>query len=615
MTASGEPLAGAYVLIAEGSVAQQGVRADDQGVFRLPEPGALDLNVHAVWQEHLPDEPEDDFGFHDDQLAWRGFARLAADGGDLEVVLRPCGGVTGRVVNDLGAEQPGAWLVVAPHAPVAKLGRMNLSLHAGSMERKLDAASFDYRGLRAGSWAVWAEEGARSSDPVVVTVVEGEVQDVVLVLARAGMVRGRVIDHVGDAVPNGTVHFMYPRDEHSSATIFRGGDTVREGAVLGTTDADGRFEAKVPSGGRVLLACNGARSWVSPAAGEVIEGVVLRLEDPSTAELVVRISAPPGVEVDPRELGLPAPKKVWGPHHFEYELSAGAHWIHAEEFPLGQYVVLAPGDRREIDLKIDTSEMVHVLGRATTNGHAYTNDLTFIDRSGASRGVEPDKHGGFRVFLQAGPYRVGRRNEVGVGLVVPDVAEHRVLLELPVPDHEIPRPVPGSWGQMKVEVVGPSRVAARFPQARIFHQSGWELSWSAEVSRAGGVILQDRLPVGRWSVEVTEADLAGQVYIDVQAGRTATGTVQLASAGSLRVNVLDEDGASVSCGLSILGPGGRDIVESDGIDLPASLGHRFSDLPPGSYRILAEHPTLGRTSRQLTLEPGADELVILRLAN
>ena len=137
------------------------------------------------------------------------------------------------------------------------------------------------------------------------------------------------------------------------------------------------------------------------------------------------------------------------------------------------------------------------------------------------------------------------------------------------------------------------------------HENGWCYWRGLDVCRAGGVVSIGGVPEGKWSIEVSDGGFVGAIELVVVAGSTTRGRVRLEPEAALRVVVVDRVGKPIVCGLSVRGPGKRNLAISEFRE-PYSLGSPLRGLAPGRHVIEAEHPVLGRVTRVIDLRPGEE---------
>ncbi len=591
-----------------------------------------------------------------------------AGGGDLEV--------RGRIVDDTGAPRPGCCILCAPHQSEF-IGWPQADYSMGVRDGEVEGAAFRVEALDAGSWAVWAEDGARRSDPVVFEL-PGEVEELTLVLPRDTTVRGRVLSTDGRPLAGRRVRRVESKDRvHRYDYDYRWSETTDEG----------RFELQVPSTETALLECGRASVRVEPVPGGVIEGVELRLEDPSPrAVLEVRVKAPPFVWLEGHRLGLGRPAKTLEEHHFEYHLPAGLHRLksmhpdHEQELA----VVLEAGEHREVLFDLVTQPPTEVHGRITGGtlpvfGHPRSPFV--LDEYGVRTRVEIEGEDRYRVRLGPGTYTfLGTM----LGFAVPEgVEEIEFDADLSWPRFEVVMNVVGAHGDepihagpidtegllesratrfvlpgrfpgrqtlmafqegrigcalvdvdgpdceveitlgepasLWVEVSRPDGRRARFPRASFFAASGRQVyphEW--DICRAGGRILEPWFWPGRFTVEVFDGAFAGSVEVDLLPGRETLAQVQLEPAARLYVVVLGPDGVPLACNLRIIAPsGGRlhvPLLERMR-GPPSSMGRTWWPLVPGEYRIRAFHPLHGEVERTIHLAPGDDRSLTLPITD
>jgi len=194
----------------------------------------------------------------------------------------------GRVVDDQGQPVTSFLVVASP------LGDEDERGFPVSDSNSSPDGSFRMHGLQPGPWELTAENrGDRRSAPIVVTVPD-ERANLVLVLPRAAIVAGVVVDGLGRLLAKAQVHVGYAGDGH---------ELERSHRTRATTDASGRFRIEDLMPGKVFLMATNSEvvesEWIEVAVGpgETRDDVRLELGsggriegsiDPSLGELAHR---------------------------------------------------------------------------------------------------------------------------------------------------------------------------------------------------------------------------------------------------------------------------------------------------------------------------------------
>lgn len=205
--------------------------------------------------------------------------KVAAGTSDVNLVLRPPPGLSGRVVDASGSPLRTFTVDVTPDW---QSRRRSVDRSAYSKTFQSEDGSFLYAEISDGDWkvAVKATGFAQAGELPTVGVPQTG-QPLVIVLARAASIAGVVQDPTGAPIAGAEVR----RSQQGAASPFSRGGFDNASA---TSDEQGAFAMPtVPAGAWELTA--GAQGWarsdalpVQVVAGEKLEGLVVRLRNGGT---------------------------------------------------------------------------------------------------------------------------------------------------------------------------------------------------------------------------------------------------------------------------------------------------------------------------------------------
>jgi hypothetical protein len=271
--------------------------------------------------------------------------------------------LTGSVVDAEGTPVP--WFTVRWHGA---------GIRSGGRQEPIKRGTFVLKALPAGELTIVVEADDYVSSEQRVVVGPGRSDALRFVLARAGTVRGTVVDARGDPVRGANV-----------STEGRGPET--------TTDEQGRFELR-PAATRTCLRATksghaaSASVEIDVASDSLLDGVVLRLGEPG--RIVGRVFDPDGrglprVRVtafrdveSPTSRGLELPSFVTSDAEgrFTFEaLSSGPVWLSAESSDDDPAYAQAEahvtsGRTVEVELRFQQLTSVRIRGRVRRSGQS-----------------------------------------------------------------------------------------------------------------------------------------------------------------------------------------------------------------------------------------------------
>lgn len=438
--ADGTPVAGARITASperptwpprDGDLA---VVARDDGSFRIAglEPGGVRLSATLA----VPEEPEGPEGPEEPEQERRGRRPLAAElrdvppgSADLVLVLRPGARLAGRVVDEQGLPVTSFSVTAFRDSDTRGLGRV-------SGQFADPGGAFALEDVAPGAWRLEARaDGHAVALPPLVTA---PAEDVVLVLPRAAVVRGVVLDAQGRAQEG--AHVV------AELRSYR--------PVTAETDARGAFALERLPAGEV-------RVWASapPAAptrevallldpGEVVEDLELRLSAGGSVEgVVLRADGSPvagvGVMGAYRNRGdLRAVTDASGAFALS-GVPAGAVRIVAsvDGLPLSEEVAVVDGAVVRVRLVVPDVQLVRVHGRVRVAGEPVSSGTLWVRSLGPGPGLTGggplDPGGGYEARVPPGEVDLSARVEPQgfhwrTTAAVPAALEHRLDLDIPV---------------------------------------------------------------------------------------------------------------------------------------------------------------------------------------
>ena len=394
-------------------------------------------------------------------------------GDDLELILSPPIGVTGRVVDDLGDPAVAFKVLAREKGGQGLMAGLGAETHSDDFEN--EAGEFFLDGLSAGAWELFAYgEGYGRPEALDVTLPLADGEVVELVVERAAVVVGRVVDPFGAGVSGATVGLKQTladigrltMDEQPApeATCDESGAFVLEGLATGNLQLVARAEGFASS----------EPVSVELAPAETVEEVLIELRVGGRLTGVVYDSAgkPDAGQSVLAQIPTDPLSQSWantdGQGRFEIENMNPGTW-QVMTFPSGSQdaqtgddvdmndfgalfadmkftmAEIRDGEETHVELGAPPKDPVDVHGRIVADGAPVDGALiTFFADGGEGISMKfttSNTKGEFEMQL-AGPGRytvsvqkmlgTGQQQSIEYSRDIPEGPEHDLVLDLPV---------------------------------------------------------------------------------------------------------------------------------------------------------------------------------------
>lgn len=545
--------------------------------------------------------------------------------GPIALALERRAVVAGRVLDPFGVGVAGAEVVERRHGGAGSLR----TDEAGAFELEVDPGAFEL----VAKGAVLAP-----SEPVTGAVEVGQrLEGVMLVLRQGGRLTGEVLDEAGGAragwwvqVTTTDWRLSGPRVQADQAGRFvvehLSPGTYMVNAVEGEDERPGttplRTVVTIEAEETVHVVLGGVdedairiRGVVTLQGEPVAETMVWSLNEGSESYASGQVQH---TDAEGRfEMTLPEP----GPAMLltQVPLDGGS-----SKGTLTYHFDFGPEREHEVELRVPLGRIAgSVLGpdgrpterRKVVQLQPESEDP--ITTQFKSRTTRTDDQGRFAFeYLEAGSYRVSMMTVVGPDSTSadirlgPDGARDDVLLRAT------------ETGSVEVAVVDGAGDPVRGAAVYAHDVNGAAHGVPNSSTSEAGTLKFRNLAPGRYRFFARKEGLAstpGEVVV-VRADETAETSLQLVPAALMRVVVEDEGGHELRAHLRVLDETGRDFATLvDSIDFKryvtegySSTTRRVGPLVPGTYRILARLDDGQSMEHEVTLAPGAEELVRIR---
>ncbi len=665
----GSPVVGANVVIEQDKetrtlgmmmAAGDTERTDEEGAFRI---AGLEDSVCVVKASARSMRPQDK------ERAQETGKRIRARGATyrikvsdvqpgttgLVLVLEPGDRIKGRAVDDQG--QPISRLLVSAEPATGAGSDLDDDDAFNRLVVTLDG-EFVLEGLRDGDWTLTARADDHAASEQI-KITSPEATEVEFVLPRQGRIEGLVRAPSGEPLSGASV-FLEDAPEGADHEV-----SIRQGAwgVAATTDEEGRFVAKdVDPGPKAVFAtmdgyAQGEPAFVTLAAGDVLEGVSIRVRSGAVIEGLVHAAAG---EVGKRRVQVQGQDGLsyWGnatsDENGEFEvagLSPGRYrlQLQAEEqnkrvrgsgafsFTVAdageelvqnaiQYVDVPEGGRVRVVLGSPPSNPIVVSGRVTSGGEPVAgHDVSCQSLEDEERNRASTKTDGDGVYSMTvsgpGEYRFSVGPPGNSIRAKHEVSEGATRFDFELPSASVSGLVEGPSGEA---LAGVSLELVRYLNAEGRQSGGFSRrtksdedgAYSVEHLEPGTYYLTARKRAD-WSWRTrSRSDGFGTVLIEgivVEPAQRVDGVdVSLQKGGTVVGTVIGPDGLGSEGEYVTISTGSGHQLDGDSTDADGSF--RFRDLGEGTYVVHVGHGhSPGSTSQEVRVYPETESEVSLTL--